>query len=63
MGNNPYSSEASTTLTKADLTAFKRAYKQYFGVELDDDMAKRELTQLVQFVELIYKPQAEREGS
>ena len=51
-------SDVSQHILATDVTAFQEAYRRYFDVELDADTARRKLTQLVRFTELMCKPAA-----
>jgi hypothetical protein len=39
-----------------DIANFKRLYSARFGVELDDEMARRKLIALLKQMEVVYQP-------
>lgn len=43
-------------MEEKDIAKFKELYAARFGVELDDEMARRKLTALVKQMEVVYQP-------
>ena len=45
-----------TEITEKDIAEFRKLYNEKFGMEIDDQTARKKLSMLVRQMEVVYRP-------